>query len=91
MFMLKGEQDNIGMSLLIIGSIFAMLFLGGCVFQNSKPNFRDTDVNGDLNIVNGNIYVNGAIVTGLDANGDWDGGFANSVYLPTQYVDGGNA
>jgi hypothetical protein len=26
-----------------------------------------------------------------DANVDWDGGFANSIYLPVQIVDGGHA
>jgi len=61
----------------------------GISFENSDGHTIDRDVTGELRFID---PVNGTILLSeLSKTNHVDGGFANSVYLAVQKLDGGNA
>ncbi len=87
---------------LILLLIFCFLILGctqpntiGVPYTTSQFISQSTDINYfdffDGNYDNKILKVDGNKFEFYSINEDLDGGFANSIYLESQYVDGGNA
>jgi hypothetical protein len=87
-------------TILAIGTLLLLsIVFSGCLEGNaSEPRLFIIDKNvSDINVTKKcsgsfGLAANGSCYSfGGDVNSDLDGGFANSVYLPTQHVDGGAA
>lgn len=74
-----------------------IFLLSGCV-NNDKTLILDVADQNNSDVNFNSLWVNEAYITHLytdlntfDSNGEWDGGFANSIYLISQFIDGGGA